>query len=164
MINKRELLDVLIGELEIIRHLATKIEPQMLSYQPTEKQRTLLELLNYLGHILITGVSLAIAGSTKGWQDLAATAPSVTLENFDTVMADQEKQIREKIEGIADETLKEEFEIFGKMAPRSIHLLNVMKWAVAYKMQLFLYIKANGRHDISTINLWRGVDAPPKEW
>jgi hypothetical protein len=42
-------------------------------------------------------------------------------------------------------------------------MLNVMKWAVAYKMQLFLYIKANGNHDINTSNLWRGVDPAPKQ-
>jgi hypothetical protein len=33
--------------------------------------------------------------------------------------------------------------------------------AAAYKTQLFLYIKANGNHDIGTMNLWAGMDQAP---
>jgi hypothetical protein len=29
----------------------------------------------------------------------------------------------------------------------------------AYRTQLFLYLKACGRHELSTVNLWAGADA-----
>ena len=31
----------------------------------------------------------------------------------------------------------------------------------AYRTQLFLYLKACGRHELGTSNLWGGVDAAP---
>jgi hypothetical protein len=30
----------------------------------------------------------------------------------------------------------------------------------AYRMQLFLYLKAFGREDLGSMNLWAGVDPP----
>ena len=51
----------------------------------------------------------------------------------------------------------------GAKQPLAVALMNgPMKWLTAYKLQLFLYAKATGVHDISTSNAWRGVDMPPK--
>ncbi len=163
MITQKQFIVAFEKELEIIRHLAKKIDPKTLEYRPTPKQRSLLELLNYLGHIFELGVSLNVIGHSKDYMELAKNAPVVTLENFDAVMEKQMKTVRAKIESVSAEAMMEEIEIFGAKDLRAIHMLNVMKWAVAYKMQLFLYIKANGNHDISTSNLWRGVDPAPKQ-
>ena len=75
----------------------------------------------------------------------------------------QSKSVIEKIEALTDEELAVESEIFGQTQTLAMHLFGMSKWAVAYKMQLFLYIKACGKHDINTSNLWRGVDSAPKE-
>lgn len=162
MITKQQFIESLSAEIEIIRHLGTKITEDMLAYRPSEKQRTLLELMNYLGHIFSTGVAVNIEGNTNRYMEIAQNAPVVTLENFDSVMNDQKEYVIEKLSALTDEQLVEVTDFFGGKAPRGIHMFNVMKWAVAYKMQLFLYIKANGNHDISTSNLWRGVDMAPK--
>ena len=163
MITKQHFIESLCAEIDIIRHLGTKVDESMLSYRPSEKQRTLLELMNYLGHIFSTGVAVNIEGNTNRYMEIAQSAPTVTLENFDTVMKEQSDYVSENVSKLTDEQLAEVTDFFGGKAPRSIHMLNVMKWAVAYKMQLFLYIKANGNHDISTSNLWRGVDMAPKQ-
>ncbi len=163
MITKQQFIESLCAEIDIIRHLGTKIDENMLSYRPSEKQRTLLELMNYLGHIFSTGVTVNIEGNTNRYMEIAQSAPVVTLENFDSVMKNQKEYVVEKITGLTDEQLAEVTDFFGGKAPRAIHMFNVMKWAVAYKMQLFLYIKANGNHDISTANLWRGVDMAPTQ-
>jgi len=162
MLTNNQLIEGFAVELSIIRHLATKIEPGMLDYRPSEKQRSMLELLNYLGHIIGVGIENAIGGG-KIYMELAKNAPVVTLENFDAVMQAQEASVREKLGALTDEDYAREVEVFGFTAPLVIHIMNVMKWSVAYKMQLFLYIKANGRHEINTSNLWRGVDPAPKE-
>lgn len=150
-------------EISIIRHLAAKVEPTMLDYRPTEKQRSTTELLNYLGHIFNFGTDLVIQGNSSNYMDLAQKAPVVTLENVDSVMEAQAEDVRKKVMEISDEAMNESVEIFGLSAPRSMHLLGVMKWAVAYKMQLFLYLKVNGKPHLSTQNLWRGTDPAPKE-
>jgi hypothetical protein len=36
----------------------------------------------------------------------------------------------------------------------------VLNGHAAYRTQLFLYLKACGREDLGTSNLWAGVDAP----
>ncbi len=162
MITKQQFIDNFVKEIDIIRHLATKVTPDMLDYRPHEKQRSMLELLNYLGHIFTVGVELNIEGNMGKYAELTSNVPVVTLENFDMLMEAQAKAVAARIEALTDAELTEEYEIFGRSASRAMHIFGVMKWTVAYKMQLFLYIKANGNHDISTINLWAGVDAAPK--
>lgn len=149
-------------EMTIIRHLYTKITPEMMEYRPHEKQRSMLELMNYLGHIFDNAASMIIAGSSDGYKELFENAPKVTFENFDSIMDAQDKLVTAKIEAMTDGDLSSEVEIFYRKDSRAMHLLNILKWATAYKMQLFLYIKANGNHDISTSNLWGGMDMPPK--
>ena len=149
--------------MEIIRHLGTKIDESMLEYRPTEKQRSTLELMNYLGHAFATGVTADIAGDTAMFGKLAAEAPVVTLSNFDLVMQMQCKDVVEKLEALTEDDLAKEVEIFGNKDTLAGHLFGVSKWAAAYKMQLFLYIKACGKHELNTMNLWRGVDPAPKE-
>jgi hypothetical protein len=36
----------------------------------------------------------------------------------------------------------------------------VLCGCAAYRTQLFLYLKACGREDLGTMNLWAGMDAP----
>lgn len=149
--------------MDIIRHLGTKVEASMLEYKPSEKQRSMLELMNYLGHIFDLATTICIAGTSSNYMELAKNAPVVTFENFDLVMQMQTKTVVEKIQALTDEDFAKEIEIFGNKDTLAMHLFGVSKWAVAYKMQLFLYIKACGKHDINTSNLWRGVDSAPKE-
>jgi hypothetical protein len=163
MITKKQFLNNFTKEIDIIRHLGTKLTPEMMDYRPSEKQRTMLELMNYLGHIFSTGTTVCIIGDTKNYMDIVALAPKVSLVNFDLAMKEQMDSVVEKIEALTTEDLEKEIEIFGHKDTLAMHLLGVMKWAVAYKMQFFLYIKACGNHDISTSNLWRGTDPAPKQ-
>jgi hypothetical protein len=38
----------------------------------------------------------------------------------------------------------------------------VLNGHAAYRTQLFLYLKACGREELGTMNLWAGMDMPPK--
>ena len=162
MITKNQFLGAFGHEMNIIRHLSTKIEPSMLDYKPTENQRSTLELMNYLGHIFNLGATIVIAGTSENYMDLLKDAPVVTIENFDEVMRNQTSVVVDKIHALTDEDLAKTVTIFGRTSTVAEHLVGISNWAVAYKMQLFLYIKACGKHDIGTSNLWAGVDAAPK--
>ena len=163
MITKKQFLNSFAAEMNIIRHLGTKVEASMLDYRPSEKQRSTLELMNYLGHIFDVSTTLISAGDMSNYMELIKAAPVVTLENFDQVMRDQTATVVAKIEALADADFEKEINMFGRMDTVSMHLFGISKIAAAYKMQLFLYIKANGKHDIGTSNLWAGVDAPSKQ-
>ena len=47
-LNQDELIAILENEVRLLLHLISKIEPRMLDYRPTPKQRSVLELLRYL--------------------------------------------------------------------------------------------------------------------
>jgi hypothetical protein len=49
----------------------------------------------------------------------------------------------------------------GSTISRGAFLVNlVLAGHAAYRTQLFVYLKATGREELSTYNLWQGVDAP----
>ncbi len=57
--------------------------------------------------------------------------------------------------------LRAEIEIFGNKTSRGAFIVNtVLCGCAAYRTQLFLYLKACGREELNTMNLWAGVDAP----
>jgi len=48
VLTKAELIALPRKEVRLLLHLTTKIDPDMLDYRPTPKQRSTLELLRYL--------------------------------------------------------------------------------------------------------------------
>ena len=160
MISKEQFVGALMHELNVIRHLGEKVTPEMLAYRPSDKQRTTLELMQYLGQIFLTITKMAAAKDTSIYAALSEAAPTVTLENFDEVMTKQAETVNEELMALRDEDFKQDFAMFGTTQSLALHLLILLKIASAYKTQLFLYLKANGMHDIGTMNLWAGMDMP----
>ena len=163
MITKDQFIGSLNHELTVIQHLATKLTPEMLEYRPSPAQRSTLELMQYLGHIFTTCITLNLNGSSAGYPELFAVGATVNFENFQEKIEAQKADIAARIGALTDEELAEVYEMFGATFPRAVHLLGVMNIASAYKMQLFLYIKANGVTTIGTANLWGGYDMPAKD-
>jgi len=49
----------------------------------------------------------------------------------------------------------------GSRISRGCFLVNyVFGQYTAYRLQLFLYLKASGREELNTMNLWLGADVP----
>ncbi len=159
MITKEQYIASLVKELDIIKHLYEKIDASKLEYKPTEKQRTTLELLQYLGQFVHTGVSAYIAGSQDVYMQLMGNKDLVTYENFPAKMDEQIAFAKEAIGALSEEDMKRESTIWGTTSNLAMQLMGVLKNAVAYKMQLFLYIKASGNDSINTSNLWAGMDS-----
>src|SRR5262245_15583321 len=64
VLTKAELLSSLQKESRILGHLADKVEPSMVDYRPTAKQRSSLELLRYM---TIMGPQLVHAAKSGAW-------------------------------------------------------------------------------------------------
>jgi len=150
-------------EMEIIKHLYTKVDANKLDYRPTEKQRSTLELLQYLGHFAKMSTTAYIAGSQDVYMELLKNVELVTYENFLAKMDEQIKFVKEAIGALSEDDMKRESTIWGNTSTLAMQLLGVLKNAVAYKMQLFLYIKASGNSSIGTSNVWAGKDPVTKE-
>jgi hypothetical protein len=163
VLTKEELIASLQNEVRILVHLASKIDRNQLDYRPTPKQRSTIELLRYLtimGPSLIPAIKAgAFDGAAFGAAQAAANAM-----NLDQVVAAIEKQSGDyarQLGAFSDADFRGEIDMFGKKTSRGSHIVYlVLAGSAAYRTQLFCYMKACGRDDLNTMNLWGGVDAP----
>jgi hypothetical protein len=62
---------------------------------------------------------------------------------------------------MSDADFRAEVDLLGQKSSRGAFIVNlVLSGCAAYRTQLFLYLKACGREDLSTMNLWAGMDPP----
>jgi hypothetical protein len=60
---------------------------------------------------------------------------------------------------MTNEQYDEVVTLWWRTAPRSTFLIDyVLEFLGAYKMQLFLQLKASGLSELGTMNLWAGID------
>ena len=147
-------------ELAIIKHLAEKIPEGQEHHKPTEKQRTTLELLQYLSIMGAGLLNVGLTGDSAGFAPYVERSHAVTVENFGEAIDWEEGEMKKIFDQFTDENLAEEISVFGRTQTRAMFILDALKMMVGYKMQLFLYAKASGNHAIGTPNLWAGMDAP----
>jgi hypothetical protein len=162
-LTTNELIASLQNEVRILLHLAGKIEPQQLDYRPGPKQRSTIELLRYLvnmGPMLVRAIK---AGAFDG-AAFGAAAERVNAADLDEVLkliAAQKDEYAEVLGSFTDDEFRGEIEMFGNRKSRASFIADlVLCGCAAYRTQLFLYLKACGRDELSTMNLWGGVDAP----
>ena len=164
VLNKSELLSSLQHEVRILLHLAGKVDPQMRDYRPTPKQRSTLELLQYMS---IMGPGLIRAAKAGRFDPAAWTVEEkkAAARGFDetvAAIAAQREEYQTLLDGLSDEDMRAEIEMFGRKQIRGPFLVAlVLGGHAAYRTQLFLYLKACGRDELGTMNLWGGMDAPP---
>lgn len=164
MYTKENFLNTITHEFAVIKHLAEKIPPHTEGYKPTENQRTTLELLQYLSVVFGVATKAIVTGDMAVFGTDMPAAANTTSENFYEMMDRQETLMAELVSGLNDEEMAMTMNMFNQgEKSKGVYLIEaVMKWIVAYKMQLFLYIKASGNSNIGTSNLWAGVDMPPQ--
>ena len=162
-LTKTELIDSLQNEVRILNHLATKVDRAKLDYRPTPKQRSTLEWLQYLtimGPELVRAIKdLKFDGEAWMRADEAAKA-----RDFDQTVAALAKlsESYASLADLSDEDFRAEFEMFGMKYTRAAAVVNVIICGhAAYRTQLFNHLKACGREELNTMNLWAGMDAPP---
>ncbi len=167
VLSKQEVISSLQGEIRILMHLISKIEKAKLDYRPTAKQRSLLELVRYMvimGPVMIATIHAGIftrEAMSAIWGPAEAMAEAMS---FDQAVAAIEKQSGEYarlLGGWSDEQFRSEINIFGNKTTRGAALVNmVLCGHAAYRTQLFCYLKATGREELNTVNLWMGMDGP----
>ena len=82
---------------------------------------------------------------------------------MDQILADIEAQSAMYAKELPGIDFSSEMDLFGRKFSRGFHTVNlVLSGHAAYRTQLFLYLKACGREELTTANLWGGMDAPPQ--
>jgi len=164
VLTKSELIASLQNEVRILSHLASKVEPEMRDYRPTPKQRSALELLQYLS---IMGPELVKAAKAGGFNVEAWTAAEKAAKARDwdqtvATIAGQTDQYATLLNDWTDADFRGDMDMFGRgTTTKGSFLVNMaLGGHAAYRTQLFCYLKSCGRDELGTMNLWGGVDAP----
>jgi hypothetical protein len=164
VLTKTELVRSLQKEVRILLHLASKIDTTALDYRPTPRQRSTIELLRYLslmGPMLVryakgqppdaSAVSEAMQAADARDFEQTLTAIAAHADLYAGLLADMSD----------DDFRVQTKELDGSPTTCGEFLVNhVIAQCAAYRMQLFLYLKACGREELNTMNLWMGTDTP----
>jgi hypothetical protein len=164
VLTKSELISSLQNEVRILLHLTTKVDRAKLDYRPTPKQRSTLELLRYLSMMGPTLVQYALADTPDPalWPQAEQAATARDFDQAVAAIAAQSDRYAALLGDVPDARFRTEVGgLDGSQTTRGAILVNgVLASCAAYRTQLFLYLKACGREELSTMNLWAGVDAP----
>jgi hypothetical protein len=163
VLTKSELIASLQNEVRILLHLAGKVDRAALDYRPTPKQRSTIELLQYLSLMGPGLVQVAKAGAFDP-ADWTAAEQAAKARDFDQTLAaiaGHNEAYAQMLGDMSDADFRTEIDMFGSKMSRGAIIVNlVLCGCAAYRTQLFLYLKACGRHELNTMNLWAGMDAP----
>jgi hypothetical protein len=162
VLTRSELIDSLQNEVRILVHLASKIDRTKLDYRPTPKQRSTLELLQYLTIMGPELLQAAKAGTfdPASWTVAEQAAKARSFDQTLTTIGQHSDTYPALLADVSDADFRAEVEMFGMKTSRGSFIVNqVLCGCAAYRTQLFLYLKACGREELSTMNLWAGVDA-----
>ena len=164
VLTKSELISTLQHEVRILLHLASKADPAMRDYRPTPKQRSALELLQYLtimGPELVKGAK-AGGFNVEAWTAAQAAANARDWDQTLASLATQGDQYDTLLADWTDADFRADIDPFGRgKTSKGAFLVNlVLAGHAAYRTQLFCYLKACGRDELGTMNLWGGMDAP----
>jgi hypothetical protein len=165
VITKAQFLDSCLHEIAIVKHLAGKVPATRLDWRPTPKQRSVLELLRYLTTCAIVPARAMVTGSWEGAEETERAADVLGAEHFSAAMDIQAAALGSLLDGVTDEDLLSQDAAMPWGAPCKLgeSLVNTaLKTLTAYRMQLFLYAKQAGAHELGPSNCWIGVDPRPQ--
>jgi hypothetical protein len=167
VLTKEELIASLQHEVRILVHLAGKVDKSKLDYRPTPKQRSTLELLQYMAIMGPTQIAVIKAGQFTRAAFSAAWSPAESAAkamNFDQAVSAIQKQSDEYARLLSqwtDVEFRSKVDLFGIISSRGKLLVElVLGGHAAYRTQLFCYLKSCGRDELNTMNLWGGADGP----
>ncbi len=165
VLTRSELIASLQHEVHILLHLARKIDRARLDYRPTPKQRSTMELLQYLSVMGPELVRATKAGAFDPvvWSAAEQAAKEQDFEQTLSAIAAHSDLYSTLLADMSDDDFRVGITMFGNPTTRGAFIVNyVLCGCAAYRTQLFVYLKACGREEMSTMNLWAGVDAPAK--
>jgi hypothetical protein len=165
VLTKEELIASLQNEVRIFSHLAGKVDPSKLDYRPTPKQRSTLELLQYMAIMGPTMVALIKGGvfspevMMPTWGKAEAASKAMTADQAAAAIAQQSDELARQLGEWTEDDFRGEVDMFGFKKSRGKVLVDLVLGSyAAYRMQLFCYLKSSGREELNTMNLWMGMD------
>lgn len=157
--HKQHLLHNIEREILLLKQLAPLIEEKDLDFRPTEKVRSTLELMQYLSGIGSTMLRWFLINdlTPEEFGKIREYRSTLTIQNFPERLDEQWSQIQAYMKDITEEDLNSREIVLPwkeKMMLGNAIINCPIKWLATYRMQLFLYLKMQGRPEISTKEAW----------
>lgn len=162
MITPQHILAAIANEFRIMKHLAGKVTTENKAYRFTSWQRSTEELLCYIISSFPIQVKLMVLWKRdeEVYTDYAKQFAWFTFDQFAWELEKAYTMIEQEILSLTDTQRQEHITIRGMEGPRTKFLNDyTLVFLGAYKMQLFLQLKASGLSTLGTYNLWAGMDA-----
>jgi hypothetical protein len=163
VLTRAELIASLQNEARLATHLLSKADPAKLDYRPSDRQRTTLELARYIGMMGPTIIRWSLANTSDFaiWTEAETASKAWSFEQAKAAVAAQRNEYADLLAGLTDADFRAEMKDFdGNKTSRGNFLANlVLGGCAAYRMQLFLYLKASAAPDLNSSNLWSGMDS-----
>ena len=164
VLSKAEFIASLQNEVRLALHLAGKAAPAHFDYRPSPAQRSTLELVRYISMMGPTVIrwSLANTSDFEIWTKAEAVSKERNFEQAKEALKAQHAEYADLLGGLTDADFRAEVNDFeGKKTTRGAFLVNlVLSGCAAYRMQLFLNLKASSAPSLNSSNLWSGADSP----
>jgi len=165
VLSKSELIASLQHEVRILLHLAGKVDPTQLAFRPTRKQRSTLELLQYLSMMGPALVDVARAGvfDPAQWTVAENNAKRLDFDQTVAAIAALRDDYAGTLGALSDDDYRTGITVWGIPTTRGAFIVAyVLCGHAAYRTQLFGYLKSSGREELGTSNLWDGTDPAPR--
>ncbi len=158
-----ELIHSFTREIEIIELLLVRIDDGNAGYRPTPTSRSVLELGRYLCCCLSDGIERALGVVDPEAAALRAASAQATHTDLTALFARQAAVVNRQLAALGDADLArgDRRNWWGGERTLCAALVEIpLKWAVAYRMNLFLWLKESGDHDLDWTLCWK-PPAPP---
>jgi hypothetical protein len=109
----------------------------------------------------LIGVIRAGAFDPEAWTAEEKTGAALDFDGTLAAIAAHADVYPKLLNAMSEADFRAEVELFGTKGTQGAFIVSmVLSGCAAYRMQLFLYLKACGREELNTMNLWAGMDAP----
>ena len=156
---KQHLLQNIEREILLLKQLSKVIGEKDLDYRPVEKVRSTMELMQYLSSIGSTMMRWFLKNdlTPEEFLKIREYRKTLTIENFNDRLDEQWKDIQAYFDTITENdllTMEVELPWKERMVLGAAIINCPIKWLATYRKELFLYLKINGRYEISTKEAW----------
>ena len=164
MFSKSYYLESVAFETNVCKHLFAKIPDGGLEYRPSDNQRSTLELLQHLTMCVLAPAKGLVNSDWSHAQADNEHSKSITADGFCAAMDQQLQAVKDLLEPLSGDDMQRDASLpIGGSTGLGKGLVNFsLKFISAYRLQLFVNIKAAGAPDLTTMNAWFGMDKPPE--
>lgn len=161
MYTNKDLIEAINSQIDILKHLWSKVSDDNKDFKLSENTRSIEELMFYISYSLPKQVQIFSdwTMTNESFADSAEKQIAFSYKNFATDLDNAMINISNIIANQTEGQMEEIIEVFGmKTARKNLFINYINQFLGAYKTQLFLQVKTSWLSELNTMNLRAGVD------